>query len=411
MAGWIALAVGLVLVGMVAGAPGVILVAVLTLGYASLTAVWTRYGTARLEYGRRLSTPRAVAGDDVGLDVTIWNRKALPLPWVTGADRVPERLTIRERDEMPRDEAWAGSLLLRNDWALGWYERVVRHFHLDGVRRGSYHFGPASLGIRDVVGRLAREDEVEGQDTLVVAPAMAPLRHADRASSPLGERRARQSLTVDPALYAGVRPFQPGDSLRLVHWRATARLGSPVSRRLEPAQGREAILIVDVQTVDGPYWLTWDEDVFESLCIIAASVARRLLDDGGSVGIAAANFAGSPQRVAWLPPRASLAQLPRIGEVLARIGPVPSAPLGTLLGWLATNAPSGSRLMLISARDPSPFVAALRRAGRSGFGVELIAAGPDAIGHARVARLVRVPAQAATVEPSWEVPRAVGLAG
>jgi len=251
MAGWIALAAALVLVGMLAGAPGVLLVAVLTLGYASLTAVWTRYGTARLEYGRRLSTPRAVAGDDVGLDVTIWNRKALPLPWVSGEDRVPERLLVRERAEMPRDEGWPGSLLLRNDWALGWYERVVRHFHLDGVRRGSYQFGPASLGIRDVVGRLAREDRFDGQDSLVVAPAMAPLHHGDRASSPLGERRTRQSLTVDPALYAGVRPFQPGDSLRLVHWRATARIGSPVSRRLEPARGREAILIVDVQTVDG----------------------------------------------------------------------------------------------------------------------------------------------------------------
>jgi uncharacterized protein (DUF58 family) len=411
MAGWIALAAGMVLVGMVAGAPGVVLVAVLTLGYASLTAVWTRYGTARLEYRRRLSTPRAVAGDDVGLDVIIWNRKALPLPWVTGEDRVPDRLSVREREEMPRDEAWPGTLLLRNDWALGWYERVVRHFHVDGVRRGSYRFGPASLGVRDVVGRLAREDKVDDQDSLVVAPAMAPLRHPDRESSPLGERRTRHSLAVDPALYAGVRPFQPGDSLRLIHWRATARLGSPVTRRLEPARGREAILIVDVQTVDGPYWLTWDEDAFESLCVIAASAARQLLDDGASVGIAAANFAGSPQRFAWLPPRASLAQLPRIGEVLARIGPVPSAPLGTLIAWLTTHAPTGCRLLLISTRDPVPLLATLRRARRSGFGVELIAAGMEGADHARAARLARVPALAAVVEPSWEMPRAVALAG
>jgi uncharacterized protein (DUF58 family) len=411
MGSWLALAVGMVLVGTIAGAPGVVLVAVLTLGYASLTAVWTRYGTARLEYERRLSTDRAVAGDDVGLDVTIWNRKALPLPWVTGEDRVPERLAVREREEMPRDDQWPGTLLLRNDWALGWYERVVRHFHLDTVRRGSYRFGPASLGIRDVVGRLAREDRIGEQNSLVVAPAMAPLRHPERESSPLGERRTRHSLTVDPSLYAGVRPFQPGDSLRLVHWRATARLGTPVSRRLEPARGREVILVLDVQTVDGQYWLSWDEAAFESLCVIAASVARRLLDDGASVGVAAANFAGSPQQFAWLPPRASLAQLPRIGELLARIGPVPSAPLGTLLGWLATHAPTGSRLLLLSTRNPEPFVATLRRAQRLGFGVDLIAAGADASAHARAARLARIPAQTASVEPSWEVPRAIALAG
>lgn len=411
MAGWAALAVAMVLVGVVAGAPGVLLVAVLTFGYASLTEVWTRYGTTRLEYERRLTTDRAVAGDDVGLDVTIWNRKPLPLPWVTGADRVPERILVRERPEMASDDQRPATLLLRNDWALAWYERVVRHFHLDNVRRGSYQFGPASLGIRDPVGRLAREEEVGGQDALIVAPAMAALRHPERASSPLGDRRTRQSLTVDPSLYAGVRPFQPGDSLRLVHWRATARLGSPVSRRLEPARGREVILIVDVQTVDGQYWLTWDEDAFESLCIIAASVARRLLDDGASVGAAAANFAGSSQRFAWLPPRASVAQLPRVGELLARIGPVPSAPLGTLLGWLTTRAPSGSSLMLLTARDPEPFLATLRRAGQLGFGVEVIATGPDSEAHARSARLARLPAQTASIEPSWELPRAVALAG
>jgi uncharacterized protein (DUF58 family) len=411
MAGWVALAVTMVVVGVVAGAPGVLLVAVLTLGYASLTAVWTRYGIARLEYWRRLSTDRAVAGDDVGLDVTIWNRKALPLPWVTGEDRVPERLTVREREEMPRDDQLPGTLLLRNDWALGWYERVVRHFHLDAVRRGSYRFGPASLGVRDVVGRLAREEQVGEQNSLVVAPAMAALRHAGRESAPLGERRTRHSLTVDPSLYAGVRPFQPGDSRRLVHWRATARLGSPVSRRLEPARGRDVVLVVDVQTVDGPYWLTWDEDAFESLCVIAASVARRLLDDGASVGVAAANFAGSPQRFAWLPPRASMAQLPRIGELLARIGPVPSAPLGTLLGWLTTRGPSSSSLLLLSTRDPGPFLATLRRAQQLGFGVELMATGPDAPAHAQSARFAKLPAQIASVEPGWEIPRVIALAG
>lgn len=411
MAGWLALAAAMVLVGVMARAPGVLLVAVLTVGYVSLTAVWTRYGIRRIEYARRLGTHRAVAGDDVPLDVIIWNRKALPLPWVTGADRVPERLSVRERAEMPRDDQRQGTLLLRNDWALAWYERVVRHFHLDNVRRGSFRFGPADLGVRDVVGRLAREEQIGESETLVVAPAMAELRHPELVSSPLGERRSQHSLTVDPSLYAGVRPFQPGDSLRHIHWRATARLGSPVSRRMEPARGREVVLVVDVQTIGGQYWLTWDEDAFETLCVVAASLARRLLTDGAAVGGAAANFAGSPQKYAWVPPRASIGQLPRIGELLARMGPVPSAPLSALLGWLTSRAPSDSSLLLLSARDPEPFLAALRRARRIGFGVELILVGPDASTHVRTARMAHLPAVTADIEPGWEVPRAIALAG
>jgi uncharacterized protein (DUF58 family) len=401
----------MVLVGTLAGAPGLLLVAALTLGYAGLTAVWTRFGTDRLEYERRLGTDRAVAGDTVPLDITVWNRKPLPLPWVSGEDRVAEGLNVRERPEMPRDDQRQGALLLRNDWALGWYERVVRHFHIDNVRRGNYRFGPAGLGVRDMVGRMAVEQQRAEQDMLLVAPAMAELRHAEVASSPLGEQRARHSLTVDPALYAGVRPFQPGDSLRHVHWRATARVGSPVSRRFEPSRGRDVVLVVDVQTVDGPTWLTWDEDAFESICIIAASLARQLLADGALVGVAAASFGGSSQKFAWLAPRASLAQLPRVGELLARIGPVPSAPLSELLGWLPTRAPTGSRLMLLTARDPEPQLATLRRLRRSGYEAQLVACGRDADSAVRAARLARLPAITARVDPGWELPRAIALAG
>ena len=410
MSDWIALASAMALVAVMADAPGVLLVAVLTIGYGSLTTVWTRYGMSRVEYSRRLGTSRAVAGDSVPLDVTIWNRKRLPLPWVTAEDRLGERLIVRERPGMQVDDYQRGTVLLRNDWALQWYERVVRHFHLDDLRRGSYRFGPVTLRMRDILGRLAGEERLELSDTLLVTPAMAAVRQAEHEMSPLGERRARHSLTVDPALFAGVRPFQAGDSLRLVHWRATARLGSAVSRRFEPARGRTVMLVVDVQTVDGPV-LTWDEDAFESLTVVAASLARRLLADGASLGMAAANFAGSAQKFGWLAPRASMAQLPRAGELLARIGPVPSAPLSALLAWLSRRMPAETAVILVTARHPGLHLAVLRRMKRMGFGVELVAVGPDATANAQAARLARLRAMTGTVEPSWEAPDAVILVG
>ena len=410
MGDWIALAGAMAVVAVMADAPGVLLVAVLTVGYGSLTNIWTRYGMRRVEYSRRLGTDRAVAGDSVPLDITIWNRKRLPLPWVTAEDRLGERLSVRERPEMQVDDYQQRTRLLRNDWALQWHERVVRHFHLDDVRRGSYRFGPVQLRVRDFLGRLASEERLEVSDTLVVTPAMAAVRQAEHETSPLAERRAHRSLTVDPALFAGVRPFQAGDSLRLVHWRATARLGSAVSRRFEPARGRTVVLVVDVQTVDGPV-LTWDEDVFESLTVVAASLARRLLADGASLGMAAANFAGSGQTFAWLAPRASMAQLPRAGELLARIGPVPSAPLSALLAWLTTRMPAETALILLTARDPGRQLAILRRMKKVGFGVELVTVGPDATVNARTAGVARIRAMTGTVEPTWEKPDAVILAG
>jgi uncharacterized protein (DUF58 family) len=407
---WFGLALGIALVGAAASAPGLFLVAAVTLLYGSLTRLWTRFGVRRVEYRRELAATRAVSGDSLALDVTVWNRKPLPLPWVAAEDLVTDGLIVRERPQLDRDNEVIGRRILHNAWSLAWYERVVRHFHLDDLRRGVYDFGPVRIRVRDILGRDAIDAEVDMPATLVVSPATLPVRRAGRETSPIGERRARRSLFVDPSLYGGVRPFQPGDSLRRVHWRASARLGVPVSRRYEPARGREVVVVLDVQTLPGPHWeMTWDEAAFEGLCTTAASLARSLLDEGASVGIAAASFTGTPQRFAWLAPQASASQVGRVGALLARIGPISSSPFASLLTWLTHRLAPGGTVMLLSVRDPRAFLPAARRLARSGYSVELVAAGEEASRHATVARAGGLVAAAASLTPTPEHPDAVVL--
>lgn len=407
MNAWVAVAILIAVLAVAAGAPGALLIAVVTLLYAWLTRLWTRFGVQRVEYRRRLGAGRAVAGDSVALDVTIWNRKPLPLPWVGADDLVTDGLEVRERPALDRDNEVQGRRILHNEWSLAWYERVVRHFHLDDVRRGVYELGPVRIRVRDILGRDAVEGSMELPDRLVVSPPALPVRRVGHETSPIGERRARRSLFVDPALYAGVRPFQPGDSLRRIHWRATARLGSPVSRRYEPARGREVLLAMDIQTLPGPHWqMTWDDDAFEGLCTTAASLARRLLDQGASVGLAAASFTGTPQRYAWLAPQASPSQLARVGGLLARMGPISSAPFGGLLTWLTRRLPPGATILVLSARDPRAYLPAIRRLAVSGYGVELVATGLEGTEHARRARAAGIGATSAAITTDREHPDA-----
>jgi uncharacterized protein (DUF58 family) len=196
-----------------------------------------------------------------------------------------------------------------------------------------------------------------------------------------------------------------------VHGRATARLGSPVSRRFEPARGREVLVALDVQTLPGPHWeMTWDEAAFEGLCVAAASRARQLLHEGASVGIAAASFTGTPQRFAWLAPQASASQLARVGALLARIGPISSSPYGGLLTWLTHRLAPGGTVLLLSVRDPRTFLPAARRLARSGYSVQLAAAGPEGSANAALARAAGIAASTAALVPDQEHPDALVLA-
>jgi uncharacterized protein (DUF58 family) len=272
-----------------------------------------------------------------------------------------------------------------------------------------FEFGPVRLHIRDLVGRHAVTEERALPDRLVVAPRIAAVRDVAPARAPIGERRARSGLFHDPALFGGVRPFQPGDPLRRIHWRATARLGRPVSRRWEPARSRQVILVLDVRTVEGPDWaMDWDEDAFEGLCVAAASLARSLLDGGAAVGLAAAGFSGTAQRVAYLPSRSGQAQLGRVTDLLARLGPISSGTLASLLTWLTRRVPAGASLVVLTARSPHAIHPTLRRLQASGYAVEvlLLGADPEALAAARRAG---IPARDMTITPSWETADVVEL--
>jgi uncharacterized protein (DUF58 family) len=414
MTGWTALALAMAVAGAVAGVPGLLLLAVATFAYGATTRLWTRYGLSNLFYDRRLGTERAVTGDTVDLDVAVWNRKALPLPWVAADDLVTDGIDVREREALELDDVTAGRRSLRNTWALGWYERVIRHYHLEATRRGVFEFGPTRVHVRDLVGRHATTEERPLPGRLVVAPRTLPVLDTGRARAPIGERRARHSLFHDQALFGGVRPFQPGDPLRRIHWRATARVGRPVSRRFEPARSPHVILVLDVQTLSGPAWeMSWDPDAFEALCVAAASVARAALDGGAAVGLAAAGFSGTAQRVTFLPARAGAAQLTRVTDLLARLGPISSGSLPGLLTWLTRRVPPGASLEILTARPPRALGPLLRRLAASGFAAEVLVLGGvdpatdlDGVADARRAGIA---ARSMTLDPSWETADVVAL--
>jgi uncharacterized protein (DUF58 family) len=181
MSGRAAIALATALAGAIAGVPGLLLVAAIILAHAALTRLWTRYGLTELSYERRLGTRRALVGDAIELDVTVWNRKPLPLPYLATDDHLTDGLPVRERPHLDLDET--GSRVLDNAWSLAPYERVVRHFHLDAGRRGRFALGPVTLRVRDIFGRDASEARLPDEDAVSVGPRSLPMHGSSRGQS------------------------------------------------------------------------------------------------------------------------------------------------------------------------------------------------------------------------------------
>jgi uncharacterized protein (DUF58 family) len=219
-------------------------------------------------------------------------------------------------------------------------------------------------------------------------------------------------LSEDPSRFAGIREYQPGDPLRRIHPRASARLGRPVVKRYEPSRDREVLIALDVQTASGPSWeTTFDAEEVESLFVVAASVARSLALERAAFGLAAAGYHGAESRFAHLAVSEAPGQLERVFDLLARLSAHPSAPFERLLGMLLRVVKPGTTVMILTARDPAPFVAWLRRLERAGCRVVVIACGPDGVSDAARARQAGLTARSARLDGPWRTAGALAMTG
>ena len=400
----------LLVLGILTRAPGIILLAVLIVLTTWLSTLWSRNGLARVTYRRHLANDRAVWGDHVDLEVAIENGKALPLAWLRAEDFVTEGLEIV--DHVLTSSGRYGFSILQNVWSLGSFERIVRHHQIHATRRGRVEFDAVRLTVADLFGRDAASRETDLLDTLLIRPRTVPVHAARGAVVPLGARRSIRGLVEDPSLFAGVRPFQAGDSRRRIHQRAFARTGRPLSRRFDPSTARQIVVALDIQAENAPYWsLAYEHDLVESLAVAAASLARRLIADGAACGVAFNGWTYSLARVGFVPPRAGGDQLIRITDQLARMSSTPSVPFEHVLATLPARLAPGTLILTISSREPTRFAPTIRRLRASGYEHRHVSLGPDSIAQAARARLAGIDAVAGALDPDWQTSATLSLAG
>lgn len=371
---------------------------------------------------RRLERDRVVCGDPIDLVLTVRNRDPLPIPWLRLAESLPAELELTLPDgsspSSPTETYIGGRAELRNGWSLAPYRRVTRHVHLRTGHRGAYRFDEVHVSAGDLLGRTIAEEDRSMPARLIVRPRLVVTMALDARHDWQGERATRTGRIDDPSRFAGVRPYAAGDPVRRLHWRATARLGQPVVKRFDPARERDVVIVLDIETRgDDERRSTGADreraaDHLEELCIVAASLARRFEQEGAACGLAVASLSGSTRRrIVFAAPSGAAGQSGHISDMLARLGPFPSATFGALLGGMARLVRPGTQLVVLTVRDPRPWLASARRLTRSGFAVEVLNLGDAAAEHARAVRQVGIVARAVRLDAAWRESRALELVG
>jgi uncharacterized protein (DUF58 family) len=322
---------------------------------AGVLWVWQHECLTGVTYRRTLGQQRATFGESVSVDIELVNDKLLPLTWLHVEDEMPAVLTIQGGTVLPSSSGWRSELHMVVPMLP--FQRLRRRLTVVCDHRGEHHFGPAELRSGNPVGYHEHVARVRGQVSLLVYPKVFRLAPPEIASRvPLGDHRARRSLAVDPNRVLGVRDYQPGDPLRHVDWRATARSTGLLVRVFEPANALRVAVFADLR-VPSRQRPRVSTDLVEFTVAVTASLVSDLAGRGVATGLYSAGTVGG-HPVARPPSRAPTA-LTSMLELLARISPYGQVSIAQLLAGEQTRLRGGTSVVVVASDFPDSTVLAL----------------------------------------------------
>ncbi len=370
---WLLITVALLILSVVLRQTPILLISLLLFLASGVARLWAKNALYKVEYGRKLSTNRAFYGETVTLEVRVANKKLLPLPWAQIQDEVPEGLTYPKGKIS--NSGKPDRLTLTNFLTLGWYYSLTRKYPIECTRRGYYTFGPATLRSGDLFGFSQIEGYEPKIDSLIVYPQIVPLEQLGIPSKdPFGDIRLRQHLFEDPARVMTVRDYVPGDALKRVHWRSTARQQKLQTKVFEPTTSVDLALFLDVRSIEPPFYGIVRQRL-ETAVVAATSIADFAVKNDYRIGLYVNEPYHSSERMIKLPPSDHPDQLLQVLEALSQVQGWPLITLDELMEQEARSLPWNATLAIVTATPDEAVLATAIRFRRSGRKLALITVG------------------------------------
>jgi uncharacterized protein (DUF58 family) len=237
---WIFATLGLLVLGLILKLSLLIYAMYVLLGVLLLSRFFTRVWTEQLDARRFCDGEVLEIGASVESKVAVQNTGRLSIPWVILEDSLPrDALAL-----MPaRIKAEGGRLALAR---LAAGETKVLSYRVTFLMRGYYQLGPLLAETGDVFGLHRRFRILTEPHYVLALPKVLTLEGYSLASRrPIGEIRLTHRLFEDPTRMSSIRPYQQGDPLNRIHWRATARSGQLQTRTYESSCVSGATFLLD----------------------------------------------------------------------------------------------------------------------------------------------------------------------
>jgi uncharacterized protein (DUF58 family) len=228
-----------------------------------------------IQIGRNVSSGEIQLGEAIDTFLTIHNNKTLPAFWVFIQDHIHPHLDVEGASCSYKTIASSSKQVLK--------------YKLHSTRRGLFRIGPTVIESCGPFGLIRRFLVGSSVDFVTVLPPVVPIgKGLSQGQRPVHQVPRRRSIFEDPSRFIGMRDYLPGDSMRRINWRATARTGKIQVKLFEPSILTGVLLAVDMSIAAYPYTRAHKNEIdplLELTITTAASLSQYVLSGDQAVGL------------------------------------------------------------------------------------------------------------------------------
>lgn len=201
-----------------------VLVFLAIIGILILIELWyyRKHALDDIDLDVRFSKPVAQFGEIIEVIEKAENRKRAPLPFLILKFETP---VVLEFQDMTKTTV--SDYLYREDMvSMKPYSRHTRTIKARCSKRGYYSFARINISTSDLllIEKIAKDYPTERSVTIL--PEYVDTSIMDSfLSITFSEIQRRRTLLTDPFSFAGIRDYQPWDSMKTINWTATAKTG------------------------------------------------------------------------------------------------------------------------------------------------------------------------------------------
>ena len=288
-------------------------------------------------------------GEDVELIEVAENKKRLPLPFIILKFESPREIKFYDMmNTSSSDHLYREDMLTMKP-----FSKHTRRIKAKCTKRGYFVFSRVGITTSDLLLTERFVKDFESDSFLVVLPEVIDAGEMKLLNSiTQSELQCRRTMLTDPFTLAGIREYAPGDPMKIINWKASARTGELMVNQDASTCAQKVHIFVNLDF--------YNQRRSTSLLEKSISLAYTYLSDLAEMGIPASIYTNGRDHITGMPAisviESGAAKFEERAIMLARIDlNKPVVPFEEILEKYTVNTDRNDFILVISPQYSGSF--------------------------------------------------------